>query len=63
MVPEDLGVARFMETLVRATLDRTPIEMHVGVRERREHRVIPLEESDSGEIVPKGPGHDASEPA
>jgi len=56
VVPEDLGVARFMETLVRATLDRTPIEMHVGVRERREHRIIPLEESDSGEIVPKGRG-------
>ena len=61
VVPEDLGVARFMETLVRATLDRTPIEMHVGVRERREHRVIPLEESDSGEILPKTREHDAIE--
>jgi hypothetical protein len=59
VVPDDLGVARFMETLVRETLDRTPIEMHVGVRERREHRVIPLQESDSGEILPKARGHDA----
>jgi hypothetical protein len=63
VVPEDLDVANFMETLIRGTLDRTPFEMHVGVRERREHRVIPLEESDSGEILPKAPGNDADEPA
>jgi hypothetical protein len=63
VVPEDLGVANFMETLIRGTLDRTPIEMHVEVRERREHRVIPLEESDSGETLPKAPGNDADEPA
>ena len=62
VVPDDLGVAKFMETLVRETLDRTPIEMHVGVRERREHRAIPLWESDSGQILPKAHGHDASEP-
>ena len=63
VVPDDLGVAKFMETLVRETLDRTPIEMHVEVRERREHRVIPLEESDSGQILPKALGQDAGEPA
>jgi len=58
VVPDDLGVANFMETLIRGTLDRTPIEMHVGVRERREHRVIPLAESDSGKILSRDPGHD-----
>lgn len=62
VVPQDLSAANFMQILVRATLDRTPIEMHVAVRERREHRVIPLEESDSGEIQPTARGHDATEP-
>lgn len=61
VVPEDLGVARFMETLVRETLDRTPIEMHVGVRERREHRVIPWRSPLLARSLPKAGGRDASE--
>jgi len=52
VVPEDLSAANFMATLVKGTLDRTPIEMHVEVRERREHRHIELAESDRGEILP-----------
>lgn len=50
-VPDDLEAGRFLATLVEAVLARTPIEMHVEARSRREHRVLPLEESDTGEIV------------
>jgi hypothetical protein len=57
-VPDDLRVDPFIATLVEAVLHRTPIEMHVEVRQRRDHRRIPLEESDTGEIIlssPDGP--------
>ena len=43
-VPPDLGTGEFLATLVERVLDRTPVEMHVGVRELREHRQIPLDE-------------------
>jgi hypothetical protein len=46
-VPDDLSADRFVATLIEAVLDRTPIEMHVEVRNRREHRQLPLSESDS----------------
>jgi hypothetical protein len=49
-VPPDLGADRFLTDLIEAVLDRTPVEMHVEVRERREHRELPLEESDTGEL-------------
>jgi hypothetical protein len=49
-VPNDLRADRFLADLISAVLDRTPIEMHVEVRERREHRDLPLEESDTGEL-------------
>jgi hypothetical protein len=49
-VPDDLRADRFLADLISAVLDRTPIEMHVEVRERREHRDLPLEESDTGEL-------------
>jgi hypothetical protein len=45
-VPPDLGTGAFVATLVERVLDRTPIEMHVEVRERREHREIPLQEDE-----------------
>ncbi|GAA1708330.1 hypothetical protein GCM10009765_67350 [Fodinicola feengrottensis] len=45
-VPADLSADRFIATLIEAVLDRTPIEMHVEVRGRREHRQLPVEESD-----------------
>ncbi|WP_216843577.1 hypothetical protein [Phytoactinopolyspora alkaliphila] len=50
-VPEDLSADRFLRTLIEAVLDRTPVEMHVEVRERREHRELPLEESDTGALI------------
>lgn len=43
-VPQDLRTEAFIATLVDAVLERTPVEMHIEVRERREHRVLPLEE-------------------
>ena len=35
-VPVDLSTGRFLATLVERVLERTPVEMHVEVRERRE---------------------------
>jgi len=49
VVPDDLGVNRFIATLVESVLDRTPVQMHVDVRERREHRSLPVEEDDGDE--------------
>lgn len=54
VVPPDLSADRFLADLIEAVLDRTPIEMHVGVRGRREHRSLPLEESGTGEVRPSG---------
>lgn len=51
-VPSDLGAASFLATLVDRVLERTPVEMHVEVRQRREHRELPLEE----ETAPVAPG-------
>jgi hypothetical protein len=45
-VPDDLTAAKFLATLVDAVLARTPVEMHVEVRQRREHRNLPLDEQD-----------------
>jgi hypothetical protein len=50
-VPDDLSADRFLGTLIEAVLNRTPVEMHVEVRERREHRELPLEESDTGALI------------
>jgi hypothetical protein len=46
-VPDDLTAAKFLATLVDAVLARTPVEMHVEVRQRREHRELPLDEQDT----------------
>lgn len=46
LVPEDLRVDAFLPVLIDAVLERTPIDMHVPVRELREHRVLALEEDD-----------------
>ena len=45
-VPADLGPEAFISTLVERVLERTPIGMHIEVRERLEHRELPLEEED-----------------
>ncbi|MGK2957879.1 MAG: hypothetical protein ACSLFB_05665 [Acidimicrobiales bacterium] len=46
LVPPDLAAGAFLSGLVDAVLDRTPIDMHVPVRESREQRDIALEEAD-----------------
>jgi hypothetical protein len=45
-VPDDLRTDAFMGALVDRVLERTPIDMHVEVRERREHRELPLEKDE-----------------
>jgi len=48
LVPADLAAGTFLPGLVDAVLDRTPIDMHVSVRERREQRLLAIDESDEG---------------
>jgi len=45
LVPEDIRADRFLSTLIERVLARTPIDMHVAVRERREHRGPSLEDA------------------
>jgi len=45
-VADDLRTDAFMAALVDRVLDRTPVDMHVEVRERREHRDLPLEKDE-----------------
>ncbi|HUF32413.1 MAG TPA: hypothetical protein VMN58_04295 [Acidimicrobiales bacterium] len=44
LVPIDLAAGGFLGRLVDAVVDRTPIDMHVPVRELREHRELDVEE-------------------
>ena len=53
LVPEDLRANAFLPRLIEAVLERTPIDMHVAVREAREHRDLLLAEADE---VPGGEG-------
>lgn len=46
LVPEDLRADRFLDTLIGGVLHRTPVDMHVEVRQLREHRRIQLEEAE-----------------
>lgn len=46
LVPEDLRADRFISTLIDAVLARTPIDMHVDVREAREHRPFQIPEAE-----------------
>ena len=46
LVPPDLQADAFLAELINAVLDRTPIDMHVDVRERREHRDLAIAEAD-----------------
>jgi len=48
VVPDDLSCDRFLGELVRVVLERTPVEMHVRARERREHRQVPVVEPGDG---------------
>jgi hypothetical protein len=50
VVPDDVGPEQFMEALVFAVLERSPVDMHVEVRERLRHQDLPLDERvDEGE--------------
>lgn len=49
LVLPDLSTATFLATLVTTVLDRTPINMHVEVRERREQRRLDIEEAGTGD--------------
>lgn len=46
LVPDDLRADRFIATLIGGVLDRTPIDMHIGVREAREHHSLPIREAE-----------------
>lgn len=50
VTPPDLRADQFLAAIIEAVLDRTPVEAHVEVRERHEHRelaVTELNEEDS----------------
>lgn len=42
-VPEDLRAGQFLDTAISRILEVAPVDMHVAVRENREHRNLPLE--------------------
>lgn len=42
LVPQDLQADAFLANLIENVLERTPIDMHVPVRERREKRDLPV---------------------
>jgi len=44
LVPDDLVAGAFLERLIDGVLARTPIDMHVPVRELRERRALAIEE-------------------
>ncbi len=46
LVPPDLGAGAFLSGLVEAVLARTPIGMHVPVREVRDQRALEIDEAD-----------------
>ncbi|MGF1647173.1 MAG: hypothetical protein ACFCVF_09690 [Kineosporiaceae bacterium] len=45
-VPEDVRPAEFMTVMIDTVLAATPVTHHVDVRQLRQRRVIPVEESD-----------------
>lgn len=46
LVPEDLQADAFLADLIARVLERTPIDMHVRVRQLREQRHLAIEEAD-----------------
>jgi hypothetical protein len=44
VTPPDLQANQFLAAMIEAVLDRTPVEAHVEVRERHEHRELPVTE-------------------
>lgn len=53
LVPEDLAAGPFIATLIDGVLTRTPIDMHVEVRERQQHRELSVQEVE--EAAEEGP--------
>jgi hypothetical protein len=51
LVPSDLQADSFLGALVDTVLARTPIDMHVPVRERREGRDLEIAEADDAEAA------------
>ncbi len=47
LVPADVRPPQFFTTMIDRILAVTPVSYHVAVRERREHRHIPVEEADT----------------
>ena len=47
LVPDDIGVAQFMATVIGSILEATPVDEHVRVRELYENRSLPLDEADT----------------
>lgn len=46
LVPDDVAPPQFFTAMIDRLLSTTPITYHVGVRERRERRIIPVSEAD-----------------
>jgi hypothetical protein len=51
-VPPQLRVDRFLETMIDRVLVRTPVNIHVQVRERRDGTHLPIEEAETGAPEP-----------
>lgn len=52
VTPPDLQADSFLGTMVECVLDRTPVGIHVAVRELHEHRSLPLEELSDDDDPP-----------
>jgi hypothetical protein len=57
-VPKQLRVDRFLATLIDRVLTRTPVNIHVGVRERRDDTHLPVDEAVTGALEPDESSHD-----
>jgi hypothetical protein len=61
-VPPELRIDRFLTTMVDAVLTRTPVDLHVEVRNRRRGIPLPIEESATGALDAPPPGAHTDEP-
>ena len=48
VVPDQLRVDRFLETMIDRVLVRTPVNIHVEVRQRRDATRLPVDEAETG---------------
>jgi hypothetical protein len=54
-VPELLRIDRFLATMIDQVLVRTPVDLHVEVRQRRDSMHLPLAEAETGAREPEEP--------